>query len=99
MLHSWQWKTTPVAFLLFQIGSGADRIAPRGFFCRGKAISSSRTTLAGNMDRSSSEVDVPDEEAQHSQQVVRVGSFLPENAAMNTGESSAEVEVTAGSRC
>ena len=49
--------------------------------------SSSRTTLAGKMDRSSSEV-YSDEEVQQSQQVVRVGSFLPRP----TGKSSAEVE-------
>ena len=43
------------------------------------------------MDRSSSEVDVTDEEGQQSQQVVRVGSFLPRP----TGKSSAEVEESA----
>ena len=56
--------------------------------------SSSRTTQAGKMDRSSSEVDVPDEEAQHSQQVVRVGSFLPRPIGCRflLGESTAEVK-------
>ena len=42
------------------------------------------------MDRSSSEV-YSDEEVQQSQQVVRVGSFLPRP----TGKSSAEVEESA----